>query len=274
MDNDKKQDHYWYRKVVFVFSNLVYFFAPGVSIWCAERFYWRFEGFLGSAEQIVLFVIVVILQALVVWSHFVAKHSDPGFIGVLDYKQGGVRYSIEGSTEVFPGTEHLPKLCSEPSCRALKVDGVHHCSMCRRCVYMMDHHCMWTGNCVARNNFKYFFIFTFCLVLQCAIGFGVAIYNKTYFEEEKSLQTLQVNPIFYYSHFSPMGSLLNEKFLKNVLNDEEMKKIQKLNAEKMSPEINYFDCTAMLINIASLFYCLIIHLYFMRGIWKRELYID
>ena len=50
MDNDKKNDHFYWRKVVAVTSNLVYLLAPGVSLWCANRFYWRFEGFLGSLE--------------------------------------------------------------------------------------------------------------------------------------------------------------------------------------------------------------------------------
>ncbi len=33
------------------------------------------------------------------------------------------------------------------------------CSKCRRCVRRMDHHCIWTNNCIGELNFKYFYLF-------------------------------------------------------------------------------------------------------------------
>lgn len=39
------------------------------------------------------------------------------------------------------------KIC--PKCDRVKPDRAHHCSVCRRCVLKMDHHCPWVNNCYA-----------------------------------------------------------------------------------------------------------------------------
>jgi len=44
-------------------------------------------------------------------------------------------------------------------CRCYKSWRAHHCSICKRCVLKMDHHCPWMWNCVGYANYRYFFMF-------------------------------------------------------------------------------------------------------------------
>ena len=44
-------------------------------------------------------------------------------------------------------------------------DGVSHCNECNICMKQMDHHCYWTGKCIAKNNYFTFQMFTFTTLL-------------------------------------------------------------------------------------------------------------
>ncbi|GHJ90120.1 hypothetical protein NliqN6_6522 [Naganishia liquefaciens] len=52
-------------------------------------------------------------------------------------------------------------------CGGPKPVRTHHCSVCKRCVLLMDHHCPWINQCVGLYNIRYFLLFMTWLSLGC-----------------------------------------------------------------------------------------------------------
>ena len=67
------------------------------------------------------------------------------------------------------------RLCKK--CGAGKTELVHHCSSCDKCVFLMDHHCWWTNNCVGYNSFKSFYLFSIYVMLLTIFGITTIIKN-------------------------------------------------------------------------------------------------
>ena len=60
-------------------------------------------------------------------------------------------------------------------CDQFKAPRVHHCSVCRKCTLLMDHHCPWIMNCVGYGNGKMFALFLFYLCFSCVWGVVAAL---------------------------------------------------------------------------------------------------
>ena len=65
-------------------------------------------------------------------------------------------------------------------CHIIKVCGTVHCSVCHKCVYMKDHHCIWFNQCIGQFNLKYFILFSFYLFLGSTISFSKSVYYLIY----------------------------------------------------------------------------------------------
>nr|XP_005999059.1 PREDICTED: palmitoyltransferase ZDHHC3 [Latimeria chalumnae]XP_014345714.1 PREDICTED: palmitoyltransferase ZDHHC3 [Latimeria chalumnae]XP_014345715.1 PREDICTED: palmitoyltransferase ZDHHC3 [Latimeria chalumnae]XP_014345716.1 PREDICTED: palmitoyltransferase ZDHHC3 [Latimeria chalumnae] len=146
----------------------IWFIKDGCGIACAVVT-WLLVVF---AEFVVLFVMLVpskdyvysvingilfnTLAFLALASHMRAMLTDPGAV-----PKGNATKEFIKSLSLKPG--QVVYKC--PKCCSIKPDRAHHCSVCKRCIRKMDHHCPWVNNCVGENNQKYFVLFTMYIAL-------------------------------------------------------------------------------------------------------------
>jgi palmitoyltransferase ZDHHC3/7/25 len=130
-----------------------------------------------------------LIAALAIVSHWKAMTTDPGSvppdaqpIGVAqedetpaETKANSPEKQQGNSADLDPVQNYLLEPPSIPKvkricrrCKSYKPSRAHHCSICRRCIIKMDHHCPWVNNCVGIGNHKYFLLFVFYTCLSCA----------------------------------------------------------------------------------------------------------
>jgi hypothetical protein len=62
-------------------------------------------------------------------------------------------------------------------CCALKPQRYYHCRRCRRCIYLMDHHCHWVGNCIGHYNAKLYLHLLSNVLIHSLIVITIIISN-------------------------------------------------------------------------------------------------
>ena len=60
---------------------------------------------------------------------------------------------------------------------------ITHCVDCDICVREQDHHCPWTGKCIAKYNLKFFYVFVYSL-LAYFINIFVTFYCSLYYQSK------------------------------------------------------------------------------------------
>ncbi|MBN3305530.1 ZDHC3 Palmitoyltransferase, partial [Amia calva] len=116
------------------------------------------------------------LAFLALASHFRAMLTDPGAV-----PKGNATKEFIESLQLKPG--QVVYKC--PKCCSIKPDRAHHCSVCKRCIRKMDHHCPWVNNCVGENNQKYFVLFTMYIALISLHALMMVAFHFLYcFEED------------------------------------------------------------------------------------------
>ncbi|KAK3941459.1 zf-DHHC-domain-containing protein [Diplogelasinospora grovesii] len=81
---------------------------------------------------------------------YLAAFSDPGFIGPENHAHEMARYPYD-HTLFHPGA-----VCQ--TCNFLKPARSKHCSICKRCISRLDHHCIFINSCVGVGNHHWFIL--------------------------------------------------------------------------------------------------------------------
>ncbi|KAI0887785.1 zf-DHHC-domain-containing protein [Annulohypoxylon maeteangense] len=81
---------------------------------------------------------------------YLAAAGDPGVVTPATHSRFMSHYPYDFSL-FHPGS-----LCR--TCGLLKPPRSKHCSVCKRCVHKMDHHCVFINNCVGYGNQHYFIL--------------------------------------------------------------------------------------------------------------------
>ena len=58
-------------------------------------------------------------------------------------------------------------------CGTHVLDRTKHCGVCNRCVDSFDHHCNWLNNCIGKQNYRYFIVLLFLVLVLCLYQFAV-----------------------------------------------------------------------------------------------------
>ena len=143
-----------------VFTMIKWSVVP--SLLSFELAVWYYYFYLNAAaekalsnECLVHLCICVVLDFLIIWSHKEAC-KDPGFIDCLADSPKG------------------PPNCTK--CGVTKTPDIHHCQRCNKCVFLMDHHCWWTNNCLGYNTLKPFILFNVYVCILCLFGMWTIVH--------------------------------------------------------------------------------------------------
>ena len=60
-------------------------------------------------------------------------------------------------------SNYLSRNCDK--CNYVKPPRISHCSTCGGCIMKLDHHCMWTQNCIGYRNQRSFYLFTMYMTI-------------------------------------------------------------------------------------------------------------
>lgn len=93
---------------------------------------------------------------------YLSVYTDPGTISPSNHARAMAQYPYD-FTLFQPGAT-----CR--TCHLLKPARSKHCSVCKKCISKMDHHCIFINNCVGANNQHWFVLLLLTTGIQTLYG--------------------------------------------------------------------------------------------------------
>eukprot|EP00605_Chrysophyceae_sp_TOSAG23-4_P002459 GSChrysophyteH1.ASY1.ANO1.2718.1 assembled CDS len=199
---------------MFCATNMLIFVPSMLFFWCVLP---RLESFYSSSHSTFPYIIRTAMYVLLTYTCanlWLCAFSDPG---ILPRRQKHLKPIPPPSSAVI-ASEDTGAIPSRPTivnpanewkfcgtCNIYRPPRSKHCKACQNCVLDFDHHCPWTGNCIAKRNYRYFLRFLSSLTLFTATAFVVSNFFRGIFANWGTLVTAAVTFFFIWSLFS-LGS--------------------------------------------------------------------
>jgi len=179
-EEEERHRQPWYHRLPLA-GTVGLILAPHPSIlWMLVDHHWRI---LAKPRLFFLHLAVIYtLTFLMLSSLIICVARDPGPVAPTAQKEG---QGLEGGDDNMDLAEALMEAESDDifkpgrwcrKCWAAKPERTHHCSICRRCVLKMDHHCPWLGsNCVGHRTYPAFVHFLTCITILAIYIAAVSI---------------------------------------------------------------------------------------------------
>eukprot|EP01083_Nonionella_stella_P138830 422551_1 len=133
--------------------------GPGVF------FYWALFAYLpqnGTVFFLLCLIVSLLCNILCIFFLVRTNMTDPGILP---------RYTAE--QPMFGPFNQYDRFCK--TCHLIRPTHAKHCRTCDNCVNGFDHHCPWTGTCIAQRNIRYFVGFVTFAGLYGACAFLVCL---------------------------------------------------------------------------------------------------
>ena len=160
------------------YSMLLTFFLFSIPYILSIIFFIK-SGPLELYQNIIYILISSSLYLIHIYSMLKGGCTDPGILprqnkdAYYDTNRLNMKYRING---------HIHRINYCYSCYLFRPPRTSHCALCDNCVERFDHHCIWLGNCVGKNNYKYFFgllsslnINAIFQIIFCAVSLNLEI---------------------------------------------------------------------------------------------------
>jgi len=155
----------WYHSVPLILL-IVLMLAPHPS-WLIVLVKFHLQTLHAHATFLIHLLVSYALSFLAFCSLIVCLCRDPGPVSTpedIDEHIHAETSLTEALLEPADDFNSPAKWCKK--CWAPKPERTHHCSVCRRCVLKMDHHCPWLANsCIGHRTYPAFVHFLTCITL-------------------------------------------------------------------------------------------------------------